>query len=428
MKIKKEIKVDHLARIEGKAGIDVEIKDGSIDARMVVTEGPRFFEVITKNKRYEDAVAIFPRICSFCCTPHKLTPIEAVEDALDIQPSEQTKKLRELLYLGNMVESHALHLYLLVVPDYLGYSDAFEVARRGGGGMVKDGIFLKDVGAEIQTVIGSRSIHPENAIVGGFGKVPPKEKIEKIEKMAGEGLQKAVDAVEFFAEYEYPSYVNGSRRHLSIKPYEGYGVYGNEIISSDGHSFKIEDYKEHLNEEVASYSFAKRGKFMGEPYTVGAISRLVNNSALITGKAKELMEKYREFVNPENCFANNFAQAIEMVYFLERIKELASELHDIKDESIAKPERNSGDGYAVTEAPRGMLIYYMGIEDGIVKNVDVITPTAMFLPMMEVDISSMAKGLWEDGYQDREFIGKKIEMVARSYDPCISCSVHVTRL
>ncbi|RLF63702.1 MAG: Ni/Fe hydrogenase subunit alpha, partial [Thermoplasmata archaeon] len=322
MKIKKEIKVDHLARIEGKAGIDVEIKDGSIDARMVVTEGPRFFEVITKNKRYEDAVAIFPRICSFCCTPHKLTPIEAVEDALDIQPSEQTKKLRELLYLGNMVESHALHLYLLVVPDYLGYSDAFEVARRGGGGMVKDGIFLKDVGAEIQTVIGSRSIHPENAIVGGFGKVPPKEKIEKIEKMAGEGLQKAVDAVEFFAEYEYPSYVNGSRRHLSIKPYEGYGVYGNEIISSDGHSFKIEDYKEHLNEEVASYSFAKRGKFMGEPYTVGAISRLVNNSALITGKAKELMEKYREFVNPENCFANNFAQAIEMVYFLERIKEL----------------------------------------------------------------------------------------------------------
>jgi len=298
MKITKEIQVDHLARIEGKAGIEVDIGEDGINAKMVVTEGPRFFEVITKNKNYDEAVAIFPRICSFCCTPHKLTPIEAVENALGIQPSEQTKKLRDLLYLGNMMESHALHLYLLVVPDYLGYPDAFEVARSGGGGMVKDGIFLKDVGAEIQTAIGSRSIHPENAVVGGFGKVPSKEKMEKIEKMAEEGMQKAIDAVNFFAEYEYPSYVNSKRRHLSIKPYEGYDVYGNEIVSSDGISFKIEEYKEHLNEEVASYSFAKRGKFMGEPYMVGAISRIVNNSKLITGEAKELIDKYREFINP----------------------------------------------------------------------------------------------------------------------------------
>ncbi|HHH84303.1 MAG TPA: Ni/Fe hydrogenase subunit alpha, partial [Thermoplasmatales archaeon] len=181
-------------------------------------------------------------------------------------------------------------------------------------------------------------------------------------------------------------------------------------------------------EEVASYSFAKRGKFMGEPYMVGAISRLVNNSKLITGEARELINKYRDFVNPENCFANNFAQAIELVYFLERIKELASELKDAKDERKAKPEKTSGDGYAVTEAPRGLLIYCMNIEDSIVKDVDVITPTAMFLPMMEVDIAAMADGLWKDGYKDKDFIGKKVEMVARSYDPCISCSVHVTRL
>ncbi|HDH82013.1 MAG TPA: Ni/Fe hydrogenase subunit alpha [Thermoplasmatales archaeon] len=428
MKITKEIQVDHLARIEGKAGIEVDIGEDGINAKMVVTEGPRFFELITKNKNYDEAVAIFPRICSFCCTPHKLTPIEAVENALGIQPSEQTKKLRDLLYLGNMVESHALHLYLLVVPDYLGYPDAFEVARKGGGGMVKDGIFLKDVGAEIQTAVGSRSIHPENAIVGGFGKVPSKEKMEKIETMAEEGLQKAIDAVNFFAEYKYPDYVNSKRRHLSIKPYDGYGVYGNEIVSSDGISFKIEEYKKHLNEEVASYSFAKRGKFMGEPYMVGAISRLVNNSKLIAGEARELINKYRDFVNPENCFANNFAQAIELVYFLERIKELASELKDAKDERKAKPEKTSGEGYAVTEAPRGLLIYYMNIEDSIVKDVDVITPTAMFLPMMEVDIAAMADGLWKDGYKDKDFIGKKVEMVARSYDPCISCSVHVTRL
>jgi len=427
MKITKEIQVDHLARIEGKAGIEVEVSDEDIGVKLTVTEGPRFFEVITRDKKYDDAVSIFPRICSFCCTPHKLTPIEAVEDALGISPSEQTRKFRELLYIGNMIESHALHLYLLVVPDYLGYPDAFAVAKKEGG-LVKDGIFLKDVGAGIQTDIGSRSIHPENAIVGGFGKLPSKEKMEKIERMADEGIQKALGAVEFFAEYEYPSYVDGERRHLSIKPYDGYGVYGDEIVSSDGKSFGVREYKNNLYEEVATYSFAKRGKFMGEPYMVGAISRLVNNSSMLTGRARELVSRYSEFMVPRNCFANNFAQAIELVYFLERAKELASELKDAVDERRAEPERTSGEGYAVTEAPRGLLIYYMGIENGIVKDVDVITPTAMFLPMMEVDIAAMAEGLWKDGYRDGEFIKKKIEMVSRSYDPCISCSVHVTRL
>ncbi len=427
MKITKEIQVDHLARIEGKAGIEVEVSDEDIEVKLTVTEGPRFFEVITRDKNYNEAVSIFPRICSFCCTPHKLTPIEAVENALGIHPSEQTKKFRELLYLGNMIESHALHLYLLVVPDYLGYPDAFAVAKKNGE-MVKDGIFLKDVGAEIQTVIGSRSIHPENAIVGGFGKLPSKEKIEKIERMAEDGIKKAMDAVKFFAEYEYPPYVNSERRHLSIKPYGGYGVYGEEIVSSDGKSFNVKDYKQNLYEEVVPYSFAKRGKFMGEPYMVGAISRLANNSGLLTGEAKELLNKYSEFIAPQNCFANNFAQSLELVYFLERAKELASELKGAKDEKPAEAEKVSGEGYAVTEAPRGLLIYYLSIENNEVKEADVITPTAMFLPMMEVDIAAMAEGLWKDGYRDGEFIKKKVEMVARSYDPCISCSVHVTRL
>ncbi len=427
MKITREIQIDHLARIEGKAGIEVEIGEEGANAKLNVTEGPRFFEIITKGKNYDEAAAIFPRICSFCCTPHKLTPIEAIEYALDVKPSEQTKKLRELLYIGSIIESHALHLYLLVVPDYLGYPDAFAVARKEKD-LVKDGVFLKDVGAEIQTVLGSRSIHPENAIVGGFGKLPSKEKMERIARMAREGLQKAMSIVKFFAEYEYPSYVNSERRHLSIKPYGGYGVYGNEIVSSDGNSFGIEEYRKNLYEDVASYSFAKRGKFLGEPYMVGAISRVFNNSRLITGKARELMDNYRKFIAPQNCFANNFAQALELVYFLERVKEIISELKDMKDEGLAEPGRMSGEGYAVTEAPRGLLIYYLNIENGIIKNADVITPTGMFLPMMEVDVAAMAEGLWEDGHRDKDFIGGKVEMVARSYDPCISCSVHVTRL
>ena len=425
MKIEREIKVDHLARIEGKAGVIVEIgKD--IKAKIKVTEGPRFFELITKGKKYDDAVAICPRICSFCSIPHKLTPIEAVENALGIETSEQTKLLRNILYFANMVESHALHLYLFAIPDYLGYPDAFSMAKEHLE-LVKNGLELKDFGVKVQSIIGSREIHPENAIVGGFGKIPSKNEMEKVKEMAKEVIKRAVATVDFFAEYEYPSYIDYERNHLSIKPYDGYGVYGNEIVASDGFSFNVSYYKENIKEEVVPYSFAKRGKYKDKPFMVGAISRLTNNHALLDGEAKELLNNYREFLNPSNCFANNFAQAIEIVYFIEKIAELA-ENYEGKDESKAKAEKKSGRGYAVTEAPRGLLIYEVEIENEVVKYMNVITPTAMFLPMMEVDVENMAKGMWENGYKDIDLIGKKVEMVIRAYDPCISCSVHVIKI
>ena len=425
MKIEREIKVDHLARIEGKAGVIVEIGE-DIKAKIKVTEGPRFFELITKGKKYDDAVAICPRICSFCSIPHKLTPIEAVENALGIEVSEQTKLLRNILYFANMVESHALHLYLFAIPDYLGYPDAFSMAKEHLE-LVKNGLELKDFGVKVQSIIGSREIHPENAIVGGFGKIPSKNEMEKVKEMAKEVIKRAVATVDFFAEYEYPSYIDYERNHLSIKPYDGYGVYGNEIVASDGFSFNVSYYKENIKEEVVPYSFAKRGKYKDKPFMVGALSRLTNNHALLDGEAKELLNNYKQFLNPSNCFANNFAQAIEMVYFIEKIAELA-ENYEEKDESKAEAEKKSGKGYAVTEAPRGLLIYEVEIEDEIVKYMNVITPTAMFLPMMEVDVVNMAKGMWENGYKDIDLIGKKVEMVIRAYDPCISCSVHVIKI
>ena len=425
MKIEREIRNDHIARIEGKAGITVEIGD-EIRARINVTEGPRFFEVITKGKHYDEAAAICSRICSFCSIPHKLTPIEAIENALNIEVSEQIKMLRQVLYFGNMVESHALHLYLFVLPDYLGYPDAFSMAEKYPE-IMKHGLKLKNFGAMVQEILGGREIHPENAIVGGFGKLPEQKDMKKIYDMAKEAINSAIATVDFFTEYEYPHYVNLARNHLSIKPYEGYGVYGNEIISSDGFSFGIEKYKENIVEEVVPYSFAKRGKYNNEPFMVGALSRLVNNAKLLDGKAKELLSSYSNFLKEDNCFANNFAQAIELVYFIERIAEMAERARIGKQEAI-EPEEKNGRGYAVTEAPRGLLIYEVDVEDGIVKYMNVITPTAMFLPMMEIDALNMAKGMWEDGYKDVDLIGNKVEMTVRAYDPCISCSVHVIKI
>lgn len=425
MKIERSIRNDHIARIEGKAGIFVKIGE-EISAKINVTEGPRFFEVITKGRRYDDAVAICPRICSFCSIPHKLTPIEAVENALKIEVSERVKKLREILYLGNMVESHILHLLLFAIPDYLGYPDAFSMTKDHPE-LMKIGLEIKNFGVFIQELIGSREIHPENAVVGGFGRIPEIKHFYKIGEMAKNILQNATAIVEFFTEYEYPSYVNLARNHLAINPYNGYGVYGEEIKTTDDLTFHVSLYKEHIKENVESYSFAKRGEYKGKPFMVGALSRLVHNNKFINGTAKDLLSEYKKFLTPENPFANNFSQAIEIVHFIEKIKEFAEEIK-IRKEEIVKPTEKSGAGCAVTEAPRGLLIYEVEIKDGLIEYMNIITPTAMFLPMMEIDIKNMAKGLWEEGYKDTDLIGKKVEMVMRAYDPCISCSVHVIKL
>ncbi len=423
MRIEREIRNDHLARIEGKAGVVVEIGD-EIKARINVTEGPRFFEIVTRNRKYEDVASICSRICSFCSIPHKLTPIEAIENALSIEVSENIKEMRNMLYFGNVIESHALHLLLFVFPDYLGFADAFSMAKSYPD-LMKKGLIIKNFGAMVEEIIGKREIHPENPVVGGFGKLPGKEEIKKIIQNGKEAIKASVEIVDFLSEYEYPSFMNMERNHLSIKPYSGYGVYGNEIIASDGNKFKINDYKGNIEERVINYSFSKGGYYKNSPFMVGALSRLVNNKNLIDGTAKELINKYSSFIRSNNCFANNFAQAIEIVHFIEKIVEIADKI-EIKKEEMAKGEKN-GHGFAVTEAPRGMLIYEVEIEDEIVKYMNNITPTAMFLPIMEKDAENMARGMWENKYRDVELIGKKVEMAIRAYDPCISCSVHAIK-
>jgi len=425
MKIEREIRNDHIARIEGKAGVVVELGD-EITAKINVTEGPRFFEMITRGKTYEDAATICSRICSFCSVPHKLTAVAVAEDALGVEVSEQTTILRDMLYFGNMVESHALHLYLFVAPDYLGYPSAFAMAEKYPQ-LMKHGLELKSYGAMVQSILGSREIHPENAVVGGFGRLPEKSDMERILKSGTEALQAAVATVDFFAEYEYPAHIDLPRNHLAIRPHRGYSVYGDGISASDGFSFDIEKYREFIQEEVVPHSFAKHSRYRESPFMVGALSRLINNSPLLDGTAKELLSTYRSLLREDNCFANNFAQAIEMVYFIEKINEMAERL-TVKKEERVQPEASEGKGYAVTEAPRGLLIYEMELENGRVASLNVITPTAMFLPMMEVDVRNMAKGMWESGYKDPDLIGNKVEMTIRAYDPCISCSVHVVRL
>ncbi|NJE48701.1 NADPH-dependent hydrogenase/sulfhydrogenase 1 subunit alpha [Thermococcus sp. 9N3] len=421
------ITVDHIARVEGKGGVEIVIGDDGVrEVKLNIIEGPRFFEAITIGKKLDEALAVYPRICSFCSAAHKLTAVEAAEKAIGFTPREEIQALREVLYIGDMIESHALHLYLLVLPDYLGYSGPLHMVDKYKKeiGIALD---LKNLGSWMMDELGARAIHQENVVLGGFGKLPSREILEKMKDKLKEALPKAEYTFELFAKLEQYEEVEGPITHLAVKPRNDvYGIYGDYIKASDGNEFPSESYREHIKEFVVEHSFAKHSHYHGKPFMVGAISRVVNNWKLLYGRAKELYDAHKELLRPTNPFANNLAQALELVYFIERGI-------DLLDEALAKwPIRprdevtvKDGFGVSTTEAPRGILVYALEVKDGKVAYADIITPTAFNLAMMEEHVRMMAEKHYND---DPERIKFLTEMVVRAYDPCISCSVHVAKL
>ncbi len=421
------ITVDHIARVEGKGGVEILIgEDGVKEVKLNIIEGPRFFEAITIGKKLEEALAVYPRICSFCSAAHKLTAVEAAEKAVGFTPHEEIQALREVLYIGDMIESHALHLYLLVLPDYLGYSGPLHMVEEYKK-EISIALELKNLGSWIMDVLGSRAIHQENVILGGFGKLPDKSILEKMKERLKEALPKAEYTFELFANLKQYEEVEGPITHLAVKPRDNaYGIYGDYIKASDGNEFPSEEYREHIKEFVVEHSFAKHSHYHEKPFMVGAISRVVNNSSLLYGKAKELYEGHRDLLRPTNPFANNLAQALELVYFIERGIDLIDNAL-AKWPFRAKDEVRIRDGFGVstTEAPRGILVYALKVENGRVSYADIITPTAFNLAMMEEHVRMMAEKHYND---DPERLKLLAEMVVRAYDPCISCSVHVAKL
>jgi sulfhydrogenase subunit alpha len=429
--VTRPITVDHIARIEGKAGIEVTYDGKTVEvAEVNVFEGPRYFEAITLGKPIEEATAVFPRVCSFCAAAHKTTAVQAAESAIGLEPSAQTRRLRELLYIGDFIESHALHLFLLAIPDFLRYPDAFSMSKDYPR-LLTSGMRLKDIGADIQTVIGSRYIHQENVLIGGFGKLPTQKSLLALARRLKYLRNDAEESLETLVSHRNWPEPEAERMHLALEPYDGtYTMLGDTVRVSDGTEFNAAAYRMRITESVVPHSFAKHSHYNGSPFMTGAISRFSLFKGGMTGRAKELAELYGEHLDPNNPFSNNFAQAVELVYFVHKAEDIANELAEAlkPSESRIKPKiTKAGVGVSISEAPRGLLAYTLGVDrSGKVTSADIITPTAMFLPLMEADLKRAAQGFLDQGMKDTSEIGRKLETIVRSYDPCVSCSVHVS--
>ncbi len=423
----KIVLIEPLARVEGHGGIRVEIKDNKIsNVEVQILEGPRLFETFVIGKTPEEDLSLVPRICAICNLSHKYASLRALEKALGVTVPELTTAYRQLMHHGEMLESHSLHLFFLALPDFLGYENAVAMADKYGE-VVTKALQLKKFSNKIMRIMGGRIIHGENPILGGFGRFPDEKTLLELKKEAEELLPFAMQTIDILSTLEIPSHMERETQFLCLKPpHDDYDYYGDILLTSDGKEHPLDDYKKVIVERVVGHSFAKRSRYDGKPFTVGAIARVLLLGKRLTGQAAEA---YKRLVNPrwyKNPLYNNFAQAIEIVFSLEGVIETVNSLLGKTPPPVARPTRDSGTGTGGVEAPRGTLIHHYEIKNGRTAAADYITPTAMFLDDVEAFIRKAGETLLES--RQTNDLELKFEMIARAFDPCLSCSAHLVKV
>jgi len=427
------ISVDHLTRVEGHGGITVVLEGDEVSkVDFDIFEGIRLFEGLVRGRAIEDVTQIVSRICAICSHGHTVSSLQALENALGITVTPQTRRLRDLAYQGANIESHALHVFVLALPDLMGHSSVISLA-----GVVPDAVKvalrLKKLGNTIQEVVGGRAIHPINYVIGGFGRVPTVDELLSLKPQLQEGLADCERALDVLRTIPVPNFVKEPIRCAAVAPEDEAFFFGNYMEILDGRTRKripVSDYRKFTNEHIVPHSHAKHSLYEGRSYMVGALPRLALNGDRITGLARKAMKELHLNFPCSNILMNNIAQVVEMVYSVEHALHLIDEMlgSGYAPEAPVPYKVHACSGAAATEVPRGTLFYSYAIDaNGLIAAADIITPTAQNLSNAEDQLRATVKQSIAAGAPD-ETIEQRLAVVARAYDPCISCSVHMVRV
>jgi len=424
----KRISIDHLPRVEGNGGVFATV-DGNVvtEVKFVINEGARLIERLTVGKTPEEDVSIAPRICAICTLSHKNAVLRAMENALGVKVPTKVTLLRELMHLGEFVESHSLHVFYLALPDYVGFPNAIAMASKFPF-EVKIALEMKQFGNHIMKTLSGRYIHGENPVIGGFGKYPTREELVWVKNRANQFMPFVFRTVELFCGLDYPEVPEADTVYACCNPEDGkYGLWGEEIVLSTGEKLAREDYKSLTNEFLVPHSLSKRSRYKGNTYSVGALARVNVLGERLEGEAGKMFNKHFNNRWKKNPLFHNAAQALEILYSFERIPGLVNEILKYpEDPPIVPYKAKTGKGTGLVEAPRGLLIHHYEITDGLVSDVDIITPTAQNAEEIERYCYIAAQKLLDEGREEK--IRDRMDLVVRAFDPCISCSVHMVEV
>jgi sulfhydrogenase subunit alpha len=422
-----ELAIEHIARIEGHGNIAVKVEEGRVlEVRMDVVEPARFFESMVVGRRYDEAPLITSRICGICSPNHALTSIKAVEAALGVEVSERTEMLRKLLVYGSFLQNHATHLYVLAAPDFVGLGSVFPLAATHPD-VVERALKIKALGNRLTALVGGRPVHPVTAVVGGFTAEPKAAELASFRDQLLEVASDVLATVDLFATFALPDFASAGDM-LALVESDDYAIYGGGIESLDrGWRRPVSEYRDVIVETPAGegHGNAKHSHATadGRTFMVGALPRVNLSGDRLTPRAKAALARLGIAWPSRNPFHMNLCQAVELVDAADRCAGYVERLLDMGGSSKPAAVRvREGWGAGATEAPRGTLYHSYGIgADGLITSGDVITPTAQNLANLEADMRAFAPMVADRSPQEFELA---IEQLVRSYDPCLSCSVH----
>jgi sulfhydrogenase subunit alpha len=426
----REILVEPLARVEGDGGISVRIDGDKIkEVNFNILEGTRLVETLVIGKTPEEDVSIACRICAICTLSHRYAALRGLEKALGITKlPPKAQLMRTLMHMGEFIESNSLHVFVLALPDFLGFPSAVAMAGQYGNEVLK-ALALKKYGNKIMRLTSGRMIHGENPTIGGFGRYLDRATLLELKKEAQEQIAFAELGVQLVGGIDIPSFFEKETVFMCCEPGDGeFGVMGDQIRISDGKTVPVEEYRSLTNELFSPHSAAKHCLYQGKPYTVGAIARLNNLGERLKGRSLKLFEKYWNKRWLKNPVFNNLAQAIELVWCLETIPVLVDAILEIdEDPALVQPARRDGEGVGAVEAPRGTLYHNYRLKDGLVAEANLIIPTGQSLEDIDKYLRIAVEELLKQKADDQK-IRLQCEIIARAYDPCISCSTHMVRI
>jgi coenzyme F420-reducing hydrogenase alpha subunit len=409
--------------MEGHAGFMASVIRGDVkSAKMEVKEGIRLIEGVLVGRHFTDMPVVAQRICGICPVVHNLTSIKAIENALGITPSEETEKLREVMELGQIIHSHALHLFFLSLADFLDIENDLTLVEKYPE-ETKAAVRLREYGMSIVRVIGGRVVHPLTNEVGGFKKAPDADALRELVQKSQIALEDSLKLGKFFSRVSLPDFWRETE-YVALGKAGKYAVYDGDIVSNRGLNIPVAKFEANFHELQKQKEIVKRMEHNGESYMIGAIARInIGQDRLRPEAHKYLKSLGLKFPN-YNPFNNVLAQMTEVIHGVEESAVLLRQLlHTDLQNVITRPYAvKEGAGSAAVEAPRGTLYYHVDIDaEGYIKNVNIITPTAQFLCNLEDDIAEYIPEIVGLSDKDKE---KKLRAFIRAYDPCISCAVH----
>jgi sulfhydrogenase subunit alpha len=419
------IKVDALARVEGEGGLTIRLRGGRVaDVKFRIYEPPRFFEAFLRERSFREVPDITARICGICPVAYQMSSVNAMEAACGVKVDGQIRALRRLLYCGEWIESHALHVYMLHAPDFLGYESAIHMAADHAG-VVQQALALKKAGNDLMVLLGGREVHPINVRVGGFYRAPSRKELAPIEEQLKRALDIAVATVAFVGGFRFPAFEQ-DYEFVSVQHPDEYPLHDGRIASSRGLDIPVSSFEEHFIEEHVPHSNALHAVHKGfGAYHVGPLARYALNFDRLPEVARDAARAAGLGPVCKNPFQSIVVRAVEMVFACQEALRIIA-AYEPPDRPFVEVEPREATGHGASEAPRGMLYHRYAIgADGLVRSARIVPPTAQNQKTVENDLWHLVPTILD---LPKDQLTWRCEQAIRNYDPCISCATHFLKL